>query len=320
MTARDRFRMIGRRTLQFVPVLILSTLVVFSLLQLVPGDPAITLAGESASPARIAEIRQMYGLDQPLPMQYVQWVGKVVRGDLSNSLLSSEKVSTLIAQRFPSTLLIVVLAVLISLAIGIPLGIAAATREGSRTDIAITTLTSVGIALPSFWLAMILVAWLALDWQWFPATGSRAFSEDPLGALRHAILPALALAAGGIAEVTRQLRSSLIAIRSSQFMRTLRAKGLSPTRIVWVHGLKNVAVNLLTVTGLLINRTLGATVVIEAVFAIPGIGSLMVNAAVNKDFPVVQGLTLMLVVLVIAVNLAIDIAYTFVDPRLGRKP
>lgn len=320
MTARDRFRMIGRRTLQFVPVLILSTLVVFSLLQLVPGDPAITLAGESASPARIAEIRQMYGLDQPLPVQYLQWVGKVVRGDLSNSLLSGEKVSTLIAQRFPSTLLIVVLAVLISLAVGIPLGIAAATREGSRTDIAITTLSSVGIALPSFWLAMILVAWLALDWQWLPATGARAFGEDPVGALRHAILPALALAAGGIAEVTRQLRSSLIAIRSSQFMRTLRAKGLSPARIIWVHGLKNVAVNLLTVTGLLINRTLGATVVIEAVFAIPGIGSLMVNAAVNKDFPVVQGLTLMLVVLVIAVNLAIDIAYTFFDPRLGRKP
>lgn len=319
MTARDRFRMIGRRVLQFVPVLILSTIVVFGLLQLVPGDPAITLAGESATPARIAEIRRMYGLDQPVPIQYVQWLGKVATGDLSTSLLSAEKVATLIAQRFPSTLLIVMLAVLISLAVGVPLGIAAATREGTRVDIAITTLTSVGIALPSFWLAMILVAWLALDLQWLPATGARAFSEDPIGALRHAILPALALAAGGIAEVTRQVRSSLIGIRSAQFMRTLRAKGLSTRRIVWVHGLKNIAVNLLTVTGLLINRTLGATVVIEAVFAIPGIGSLMVNAAVNKDFPVVQGLTLMLVVLVIVVNLAIDIAYTFVDPRLGRR-
>jgi peptide/nickel transport system permease protein len=178
---------------------------------------------------------------------------------------------------------------------------------------------SVGVAIPNFWLAMILVSYFALSYNWFPATGSVPVTEDFLGALYHAILPAIALAAGGVAEVARQLRSSLVEILSSQHVRTLHAKGLSPAAILWKHGLKNVAVNLLTVIGLLANRLLAATVVVEAVFAIPGMGNLIVHAAIQRDFPVVQGVVFAMVLVVIAINLLIDVLYSIVDPRIAER-
>jgi peptide/nickel transport system permease protein len=314
----NKGQMIGRRLLQIAPVIVLATFVVFGLLQLVPGDIAVTLAGENATDARIVQIRQTYGLDQPFLVQYGHWLWNAAHLDLSRSYLSNEPVLDQILHRFPTTLLIVAVALLISLIIGVPLGIVAATRPGSRLDTVVTSFASLGVALPNFWLAMILVATFALTWNIFPATGAVAFGKDPAKALLHAALPAFALAAGGIAEVARQLRSALIEILSSQYVRTLHAKGLSPTAILWKHGLKNVSVTLLTVVGLLINRLLGATVVVEAVFAIPGMGSLIVHAAIHKDFPVVQGVVLAMVVVVICMNLLIDMLYAILDPRVGR--
>ena len=312
-------RMIGRRLSQIIPVILLATFVVFGLLQLVPGDIAVTLAGDNATDARIAQIRQSYGLDRPFLVQYASWLWNAMHLDLSRSYLSNEPVLDQILHRFPTSLLIVGLALVVSLVVGIPLGILAATRPGSRLDTAVTSFASLGVALPNFWLAMILVATFALSYNWFPATGSVALAKDPSKALLHATLPALALAAGGVAEVVRQLRSALIEILSSQYVRTLRAKGLSSASILWKHGLKNVSVTLLTVIGLLVNRLLGATVVVEAVFAIPGMGSLIVNAAIHKDFPVVQGVVLAMVVIVICLNLLIDVLYTILDPRVGLK-
>jgi peptide/nickel transport system permease protein len=304
--------------LQIIPVIVLATFIVFGLLQLVPGDPAVTLAGDSATPQRIAEIRQIYGLDKPFLVQYATWLGHAAEGDLSKSLLSGEPVRDTILHRLPNTLLIVAGALLLSLLIGVPLGMAAAIRPESPLDRFITTLSALGVAVPSFWLAMMLVSVFALSLHWLPATGAASLSEDPWGAIRHAILPSIALSAGGIATIAQQLRSALGEVLASQNVRTLRAKGLSSAAILWKHGLKNVSVPLLTVTGLLINRLLGATVVIEAVFAIPGTGSLVVNAAIGKDFPVVQGVVLTMVVLVIVVNLVIDGLYTFLDPRVSR--
>jgi peptide/nickel transport system permease protein len=313
-----RWRWIGNRLLQILPVIVLATFIVFSLLQLVPGDPAVTLAGDSATPQRIAEIRQLYGLDKPFLVQYATWLGHAAQGDLSKSLLSGEPVRDTILHRLPNTLLIVAGSLLLSLIAGVPLGMAAAIRPESRLDRFITFLSSLGVAVPSFWLAMMLVSVFALSLHWLPATGAASFIEDPWDAIRHAILPSIALSAGGIATIAQQLRSALGEVLASQNVRTLRAKGLSSAAILWKHGLKNVSVPLLTVTGLLINRLLGATVVIEAVFAIPGTGSLVVNAAIGKDFPVVQGVVLTMVVLVIVVNLAIDGLYTFLDPRVSR--
>jgi peptide/nickel transport system permease protein len=230
--------------------------------------------------------------------------------------MSGESVSLLIVQNLPNTMLIVVFSLFLSLLIGVPLGVFAATRAHTKTDAAVSAISSVGVALPNFWLGMILVGFFALEFKLFPATGAKPITQNFWGALHSAALPAFALAASGIAEVARQLRSALIEVLSSQYVRTLRAKGLSWFAILWVHGLKNVGVNLLTVTGLIFSRLLGATVVVEAVFAIPGMGGLIVQSAVTKDFPVVQGVVLTMVVMVILINLVIDILYSILDPRI----
>ena len=319
MLTRNCLRLIRRRLLQIAPVIVLATFVVFGLQQLVPGDIAVTLAGDNATDARIAEIRTLYGLDRPFFVQYGSWLWDALHGDLGKSILSGEPVLDSIERRFPTSLLIVGCALTLSLAIGIPLGILAATHRGSRIDAFVTSIASLGVALPNFWLAMLLVATFALNWNFFPATGASPLSAGIGKALHYAALPAFALAAGGIAEVARQLRSSLVEVLSSQYVRTLHAKGLSPTAILWKHGLKNVSVNLLTVIGLVFNRLLGATVVIEAVFAIPGIGSMVVHAAIHKDFPVIQGVVLALVMIVISVNLLIVVLYTVLDPRISQQ-
>jgi peptide/nickel transport system permease protein len=317
MLTRARRKLIARRLLQVVPIIVLATFIVFGLLKLVPGDIALTLAGDNASDERIAEIKQLYGLDRPFFIQYASWLWKALHGDLSKSLLSGEPVLTSIARSFPNTLLIVALALAIALIVGIPLGIAAASRPDGLLDKSIMAVASVGIAVPNFWLAMILVAIFALQLNWLPATGSAPLSAGIGVALGHAILPAVALAAGGIAEVSRQLRSSLVDILSSQAVRTLHAKGLSPSLILWKHGLKNVSVNLLTVISLLANRLLAATVVVEAVFAIPGMGNLIVHAAIHRDFPVVQGVVFAMVLVVVTINLLADVLYGVLDPRIA---
>ena len=316
MFASARLRVIRRRLLQALPVLVLATFVVFGLLKLMPGDIAITLAGESATEQRIEEIRELYGLNRPFLVQYGSWLAHAFQGDLSASLANGEPVATSIARAFPNTLLIVVLAMTVALGLGIPLGMLAASRPDGLRDRVVTSVASLGIAVPNFWLAMILVAWLALDWGWFPATGAVPLTESVSGALHHAILPALALASGGVAEVSRQLRSTLVEILSSPHVRTLRAKGMSAGVILWKHGLKNAGVNLLTVATLLFNRMLAATVVVEAVFAIPGMGNLIVNGALTRDLPVVQGVVFVMALVVIAVNLAADLLYTVLDPRI----
>lgn len=316
MLAAARLRVIRRRLLQALPVLVLATFVVFGLLKLMPGDIAITLAGENATEERIAEIRELYGLNRPFLVQYGSWLANAVQGDLSKSLANGEPVAQSIARAFPNTLLIVVLAMTVALGLGVPLGMLAASRPDGLRDRLVTSIASLGIAVPNFWLAMLLVAWLALHFGWFPATGAVSMQESFTGALHHAILPALALAAGGVAEVSRQLRSSLVEILSSPPVRTLRAKGLSANVILWKHGLKNAGVNLLTVATLLFNRMLAATVVVEAVFAIPGMGNLIVNAALTRDLPVVQGVVFVMVLVVISVNLAADLLYTVLDPRI----
>ncbi|MBR0784743.1 ABC transporter permease [Bradyrhizobium iriomotense] len=319
MWDRRVFRLIGSSILQTGPILVAATFIVFVLMHLVPGDIAITLAGESATAERIEEIRSMYGLDQPIIIQYATWFWKMIHGDLSVSLLSREPVLQSILYRLPVTLLIVSLAMVMSLAIGVTLGVFASLRPRSTLDSVVTTLASVGIALPNFWLAMILVSFLALRFQWLPVSGMTNPVQNPADALYHAFLPALALAAGGVAEVARQTRSALMEVQASQHMRTLAAKGLPQSAIFWKHGLKNISVTLLTVVGLLFNRLLGGTVVIEAVFAISGMGSLVVSAATGKDFPVVQGVMLAMVVIVIFVNLAIEILYAVLDPRVKRR-
>lgn len=319
MRAKRMARLIGYSLLQVGPVLVVATFMVFALMQLVPGDVAIALAGENATRARVEEIRILYGLDRPILAQYGSWLWKMAQGDMSVSMLSAEPVFDSIQRRLPVTLLVVGLAMLVSLAVGIPLGITAAMHPRRLVDFVVTAFASLGIALPGFWLGMILVSIFAMRLNWFPVSGMAKMSTDPWGAVWHAILPAVALAASGTAEVARQTRSALLEVQSSQYIRTLLAKGLSQSAIFWKHGLKNISVTLLTVIGLLFNRLLGGTVVIEAVFAISGMGSLVVTAATGKDYPVIQGVMLTMVVIVVAVNLVIEILYAVFDPRITTR-
>ncbi|HTE94276.1 MAG TPA: ABC transporter permease [Bradyrhizobium sp.] len=316
MARRSPAKVIGSRLLQALPVILLATFMVFSLLKLVPGDIAVTLAGDNASDIRIAEIKRIYGLDRPFMVQYGAWLGKAVQGDLSQSLLSGEKVADSIARAFPNTLLIVAIALMLALATGIPMGIVAAIKPNGWVDKIVSMVASLGVAIPVFWLAMILVAEISLKLNWLPATGAKSFAVSPWDAIRHALLPAIAIAAYGMAEVARQLRGSLLEVLSSQYVRTLHAKGLSMSRILWQHGLKNVGVNLFTIISLLVNRMLAATVVVEAVFAIPGLGSLIVRGAIQRDFPIVQGVVFAMVIVVILVNLIADLLCAAVDPRI----
>ncbi|WP_222837467.1 ABC transporter permease [Marinobacter sp. F3R11] len=308
--------MLLNRFVQAIPIMILATFLVFSLLQLVPGDVAITIAGENASEERIQEIRELYGLNQPFLVQYGNWLLNAIQGDFGDSLLSGEPVLETIFRVFPNTLFVVVYAVILSVVIGVPLGIMASSRPNSKLDGAIMGASSLGVAVPNFWLGMVLVSVFALTWNWFPATGFTSPSDGLSSAIWFATLPAIALCTNGIAEVARQLRSSLVEIHSSQYVRTLHAKGLSPVAILWKHGLKNVSVNLLTVISLLFNKALAATVVVETVFAIPGMGNTIVKAVLEGDFPVVQGAVLAMVVSVILVNLVTDLTYTILDPRI----
>lgn len=314
--SRTKQLMLLNRLLQAIPIMILATFLVFSLLKLVPGDIAITIAGENASSERIEEIREFYNLNQPFLLQYGNWLMGAVQGDFGESLLSGEPVLDTVLRVFPNTLFIVVYAVLLSVLIGVPLGIFASSRPNSKLDGAIMGVSSLGVAIPNFWLGMVLVSLFALTWNWFPATGFTRPTESFTSAIWFATLPAIALCTNGIAEVARQLRSSLVEIHSSQHVRTLHAKGLPPSVILWKHGLKNVSVNLLTVISLLFNKALAATVVVETVFAIPGMGNTIVKAVLEGDFPVVQGAVLAMVITVILVNLLTDVLYTVLDPRI----
>src|SRR5436190_2491581 len=316
MARRSPTRVISSRLLQALPVILLATFMVFALLKLVPGDIAVTLAGDNATDARITEIRRIYGLDRPFLVQYGAWLTKAAQGDLSQSLLTGEKVATSIGRAFPNTLLIVVIALILALVTGIPMGLVAAIKPNGWVDKIVSAVASLGVAIPGFWLAMILVAEISLRLNWLPATGAKSFAVSPWEAIRHALLPGIAIAAYGMAEVARQLRGSLLEVLSSQFVRTLHAKGVPMWAVLWKHGLKNVGVNLLTIISLLVNRMLAATVVVEAVFAIPGMGSLIVRGAIQRDFPIVQGVVFAMVIVVIMVNLITDLLCASVDPRI----
>jgi len=316
MLSRNRWRVVRRRILQAIPTLAIVSFISFIILHIGPGDPALLLAGEFPTEESIAEIRALYGFDRPILVQYAGWVWQLLQGDLGKSLQSDEPVLDLILNRLPATLLIVCYAMVIAFVGGSVLGIAAAARRGGAVDRIATGFATLADALPYFWVAMLLVSFLALDWRLFPATGAVPFSDDPIEAIWAATLPAIALSISGIAQITRQLRAAMIEVLDSPFVRTLRAKGLSSRAILWKHGMKNVGVTLITVVGLVFSGKIGGTLLTETVFAIPGTGSALITAAINKDYFVVQGIIMMLSLFVFAVNLAVDLLYAVLDPRV----
>lgn len=307
-----------KRLLAVVPTVIVATLLVFSLVQITPGGAAEAAAGPTATPRQIAGLKHQMGLDQPLPLQYATWLWNLVHGNFGQSLGSRQNVGIEIGQRLPVTLELTILALLVALAVGIPLGILSAARRQSRIDAAIRGGSGLGLAVPEWLLAMLAVDVFALQLGWLPPTGFTPLSESVTGNLQGMILPALALGSGGAAIITRQTRSAMVEVMDSPFVRTAWALGLPRRQVYFRFALKNALISVITVVGLIAGALLGVAILIERVFVIPGMGSMLVDGVTQKDFPVMQGVTSVFIAIVILVNLAVDVSYVALDPRIRR--
>ncbi|MHA6627281.1 ABC transporter permease [Pseudonocardia sichuanensis] len=305
-----------RRILMIVPLLFLVSLGVFALVLMIPGDPAITIAGENATEEQIEATRERLGLNDPVLVQYVAWAGSAVQGDLGTSLFSNESVSGAILARFPVTIALTVAAMLVALLIAVPAGIVAAVHRGRWPDRAATLFASVGISLPNFWVGILLIIAFALMFPIFPAVGYTPLSEG-VGAWAHnLVLPGLTLGTAAAAEITRQLRGSLHDVMQQDFIRTARANGLRGSTVIAKHGLKNAAVPVVTVIGFQIGFLLGGSVIVERVFGLPGLGDLAIRAVLQRDIPMIQGIVVVTAVVVMLVNLAVDLSYGYLNPKV----
>ncbi|MCU1504714.1 MAG: transporter permease [Ilumatobacteraceae bacterium] len=305
-----------RRLLFVVPILFLVSILVFSFVLLIPGDPAVTLAGDNPTPEQIAQIRDKLGLDDPIIVQYGHWVDDLVHGDLGDSLFTGRSVWKSIKERLPVTISLASLSLLFALIIAVPAGIIAATNRGRWIDSLTTVGASLGLAMPSFWLGLILVLVFGLKLGWLPATGFVPISESPWQWLKHLVLPALTLGAAAAAETTRQLRASLSDVLDQDYVRTARAKGLGWRSVVFKHGMKNAAIPVITVIGFQVAFLLGGSVIVEQLFALPGLGGLAIRAVLDRDVPIIQGIVMFAATIVIAINLIVDMLYGFLNPKV----
>ncbi|QCR35913.1 ABC transporter permease [Nissabacter sp. SGAir0207] len=308
--------LIGKRLLLAIPTLFLVTLMVFSLQKLLPGDPISAMAGEERDPQVIELLRAKYHLDDPIPSQYFHWVGNALRGDLGVSLRTQEPVVSLIAAKLPVTLELSLRAMLVALVIGIAMGVLAAVRKGSWVDHGTNFIALSGISVPHFWLGVLLILLFSVKLQWLPASGYVPFSEDPVQNLRTLLLPALVLGSGLAAVLMRHTRSAMIAVLKADYVRTARAKGLRPRRVIMKHALRNALVPIITLTTLLFGELLGGAVLTEQVFTLPGFGKMIVDSVFNRDYAVVQGVVMVVAVGFLLLNLLADILYVLVNPRL----
>ncbi|WP_029429895.1 ABC transporter permease [Blastococcus sp. URHD0036] len=307
---------VGRRLLLAIPILVVVSLLSFLLIDLTPGSPAELLAGEGATPERVAELEQTLGLDQPIWQRFGDYMSGLLQGDFGTSLFSGQSVGDAIGAALPVTVSLIVVAYVLVFVIAIPLGVLAAVRRDTRTDRAISATCSFFLGIPSFVVALVLVILLALTVEAFPATGYKPLADGFGVWLSHLILPGLALALTSAAEVTRQLRGALVDVLEQDYIRTQRAKGLPPLLILGKHGLKNAAPPVLTVIGLQLARMLGSTVIIEQVFAMPGFGALTLNAVLQHDFPLIQGCVLVSAIAVIGTTVVVDVVEAGLNPRL----
>lgn len=306
-----------RRFPSLLLTLFLISLVTFVVVQVVPGDPAQIILGTEAPPEALADLRAQLGLDRPLPLQYLSWLTGVLRGDLGVSLRHGRPVATLIAERLPVTLSLAILSLAPAVLLAVPLGILAATHQHSALDYGVLLLAQAGLALPSFWIGILLILLFALSWRWLPSGGYVPWGESPLGALRSLAMPILALGLPVAGMLARLVRASMLEELSRDHIRTARAKGLSETQIIVRHVLRNALIPTVTLLGLQLGFLLGGSIVIEQVFALPGVGRLVLFAINNRDLPLIQGLVLFIAALVVTINFLVDMAYTWLDPRIS---
>ena len=305
-----------RRLLSAIPTLILVSLFVFTLQKLLPGDPVLAMAGEERDPAVMEYLRDKYRLNDPIPLQYLNWVGNVLTGDLGTSLRTEQPVTTLLASKLPVTIELAVLALLIALLIGIPTGIISAVRKGTAVDYGANVVALSGISIPHFWLGILLIMVFAVKLQWLPASGFVPMGEDFGQNLKTLILPAFVLGAGLSGILMRHTRSAMLEVLRADYVRTARAKGLFPRTVILKHALRNALMPIITLTTLLFGELLGGAVLTEQVFSIPGFGKMIVDAVFNRDYAVVQGVVLCVAIGFLMLNLLADVLYRLINPRL----
>jgi peptide/nickel transport system permease protein len=310
------FKLIIRRVIVAIPTLILVSIIVFGLQKILPGDPVLTLAGEERDPVVLNYLREKYHLNDPLPVQYVAWVGQVLHGDLGKSLRTDVPVTTLIKQKLPVTLQLAFMAMVIALLVGIPAGIIAAVRKGTAVEIGANVAALSGMSVPNFWLGILLIMLVSVQWKLLPASGYVSPSQDLWLSFKTMLMPAVVLSTSIAAYLMRHTRSSMLEALNADYVRTARAKGVSPRRVVMRHALRNALMPIVTLVTLLFGELIAGAVLTEQVFTIPGFGKLIVDAVFNRDYAVVQGVVLCVAAGFIVLNLLADILYIMVNPRL----
>lgn len=309
----------ARRLLQMMPVVLLATVMMFLMVYLLPGDPAINLMGEEAAVAteeQIAGFRARYGLDKPFIVQYGVWLKNALQGDLGRSFRNKEPVTESIAARLPVTLELAILSTVIAVFMGIPAGIVSAVKRNTVVDMIVTSFSVGWVALPNFWFAILLIMVFSVMLGWLPVAGYVPLGQDPVGNLKSLLLPAFALGASYAAVMARQTRSGMLEVLNQDYIRTARAKGLREQRVILLHALKNALIPIVTLLGLHLGRVLGGTVIIETVFAIPGMGLLVIASIRGRDYMAAQGAILVIILGVLVSNLLADFAYAYLDPRI----
>jgi peptide/nickel transport system permease protein len=305
-----------RRVLATVPVLAIVALVVFSILHLAPGDPASVIAGDQATPEQIEAIRLKLGLDRPFHEQFILWIGNVLHGDFGVSIFSNRPVASLFMQRLEPTIALAVMTTIIAVLFAVPMGVLAAWKAGSAIDRGVMSVAVLGFSFPVFVVGYVLIYIFAMKLKLLPIQGYRPFADGLWPFLRHLILPSVALGLSFIALIARITRASVLEVLSQDHIRTARAKGLPSWRLLFAHALPNAAVPIVTIIGVGVALLLGGVAVTESVFAIPGLGRLVVDAILSRDYPVIQGVLLIFSATYVIINLMIDLLYVVIDPRI----
>lgn len=302
-----------------IPLLIGVSIVSFGIVQLTPGDPGAMMMDPTITEEDRAQYMEAYGLNDPIPVQYVRWIGQILQGNLGYSLIQEGmSVSELILARLPNTLILMIASTILAMIIAIPIGIYSATRPYTLTDYTITTASFMGVAIPNFWFGLVLIMFFAVQLGWFPSGGAQTLHApfNIWDRLHHLILPAIVLATADTASLTRYTRSSMIEVLDQDYIRTARAKGFKQGKVVYKHGVRNGLIPVLTLFGLMIPSFIGGAVITEKIFNWPGIGLLFIDATFQRDYPIIMALTMISAVLVVIGNLIADILYAIFDPRI----
>ena len=300
-----------------IPVLLVISALVFSVMHLIPGDPAQVILGfENTDPAQLAAVRRDLGLDRPVYVQYGRWLGRIATGNFGTSVRTGRPIGVLLREALPFTIELAVYGVALAVLIGIPVGTLAGTTSSRTADGAMQTLTLLGLSLPAFWVGAMFILLFSVYLRWFPVLTYPSLLETPWGNLRGFFLPALTLAVPNAAAIARMVRASLLAVRGEEYVKVARAKGLSEAVVVRRHMLKNALIPVVTLIGIVAGYLLGGAIVVEQVFAIPGVGRMGLQAIVQRDYPVLQAVVLVVTALFVFVNLLVDLVYVFLDPRI----